>query len=100
MNTVVAPQLAEVFPWVEFLTEAEQTDFWTELITELRRALTQGDWTELKQVIDEWKATAEVKAHPALEATLTQHPSRGDWVNWEEARLCSGGSWAPASCTT
>lgn len=83
---VVVPKIEEVFPWVQHLTENEQAQFWDELLTAFHNAMQSGDWPALKQALEDWKATAEVKAVPTLESALLQDVRRGEWVNWNHAR--------------
>ena len=87
LTQVVVPKIEEAFPWVQYLTESEQADFWSDLVAAFRNAMQSGEWLVLKQTMDDWKATAEVKSVPELEAALTRNIRHGDWVSWDDARL-------------
>jgi hypothetical protein len=69
--------VAEVFPWVAFLSPAEVRAFVVALVSTSRAAASIGNPAPVAQVISSWRRTAEVLADPKLSSVLTT-PSTDD----------------------
>ena len=50
-----------VFPWLDCLDNEEKEEFSNELITNVARASTTGNWSDIDEFIGDWQATAEAK---------------------------------------
>ncbi|GAB3665440.1 hypothetical protein GCM10027596_31630 [Nocardioides korecus] len=72
MATVVVTGLAEEYPWVTFLPEAEQRTFEREVLTTLRACASIGRFTAFENLIDSWAATAEIWSDPELARALAE----------------------------
>lgn len=77
-SRAVASALAEVFPWVWHLAPAEQSSFAEELISALSDAAELAIDRNAHEVIAGWRATARIKADPAL-YEQARTPTEGDF---------------------
>jgi hypothetical protein len=77
VRDLVADVVAEVFPWVAFLSDEEAGEFVAELVSTMK-AESIDNPAPVAQVIDAWRHTAEVLADPELAAVLST-PSDGDY---------------------
>jgi hypothetical protein len=68
--------LADALPWVEFLPNADRRAFLQEFSRVVMAAVELDNYGALTQLIQEWRATAEVYADPALARRLRRgaHP--------------------------
>ncbi|MFI7075956.1 hypothetical protein ACIBO1_01515 [Micromonospora sp. NPDC049903] len=69
---VAATVLAEEFPWLRLLPDADLPEFISDFTTAARISADLGQWSVLTQTLREWKATAAVYTDPALVRELTQ----------------------------
>lgn len=60
----------EAFPWLVFLPAEDQAAFMAELVQVLNAAAELRNLAPLAQLLQEWRATAEVHADPVLAARL------------------------------
>ena len=75
---MIAAAVAQVFPWVRHLTEAERADFAAELTGALSDAADLGIDATVREVVAGWRATARIKADPDLHARALA-PTEGDF---------------------
>lgn len=68
--TAVARALPEVFPWLDFLPDADRRRFVTEFSRTVAAAAELENLWPLTQLLREWRATAEVHADPKLARRL------------------------------
>lgn len=62
--------LADAFPWVEFLPDVDRRTFADEFSRGSVAAAELDSYGSLSQLIQEWRATAEIHADPALARRL------------------------------
>lgn len=78
VHDLVSDVVADVFPWVAFLSNDEVREFVDELVSTMKAAESIDNPAPVAQVIDAWRHTAEVLADPELAAVL-KSPSDGDY---------------------
>ena len=70
------------FPWTSFLPETDRKSFVDEFTTTVVAAAEFDNFAPLAQLIDEWRATAEIHADPTLARRLRRPvTTTGDVVN-------------------
>lgn len=78
--------LTTFFPWVKYLDADEQREFFDALLSAVQTTLQKKDVSILQQVIEDWRATAQVNANPKLSKILQEPLTEADLIPWEEAR--------------
>jgi len=81
--------LPQGFAWLNHFSAEEIARFLSELLTALNQSQQSGDWVFVSDVIEAWKATANVKADPGVVAGIEQglsELSAGQGVSWTELR--------------
>lgn len=76
----VALKESRVFPWLKYLTEENSQQFHRQLLACFNEAIKTGDWLAIDELLDDWKATAEVAASPALSRELTAKEKPSEYV--------------------
>jgi len=66
-----AAALADALPWVAFLPDADREQFVVEAADTLRACASLGRYTAFADLIEDWRATAEVWSDPDLAAALS-----------------------------
>ena len=64
--------LTDEFPWVGLLQDGDQRQFVVDFVRAVQTSAELGQWHVLSQVLVEWKATAAIRADPALAAELSR----------------------------
>ena len=59
-----------VFPWVEHLNKEETVEFRDELLAIFESAAREGKWADFEEMLEDWKATAEVNSNPEVTEAL------------------------------
>jgi hypothetical protein len=77
-SRAVVSALTEVFPWSRHLSDAERSDFASELVTALSDAAELVLDGNAHEVIGGWRATARIKADKRLYVEA-QAPTEGDF---------------------
>ena len=62
--------LRDAFPWLEFLTATDRRSFIAEFSRAVAAATELDSYGSLLQLVQEWRATAEVRADPQLARRL------------------------------
>jgi|GEM_PF-1158230 len=75
---------SDTFPWVEFLSDDERMQFYNELLKRTMRSFITGNWSQLENLIQDWKATAEVESNPELAKALTAEEDSSQYVEIKE----------------
>ena len=81
--------LPEGFIWLKHFNSEELAEFFTELLDAMYRGHRDGDWAFVADVIENWKATANVEADPAVVAGIEQglaELEEGQGVSWTQLR--------------
>ncbi len=64
--------LPEEFVWLKHFAAEEIAEFFTELLEALNPNEQNKDWSLVSDVIETWKATANIKAAPDVSAAVDQ----------------------------
>ena len=64
--------LPQNFVWLKQFTAEEIADFFAELLEALSQSEQNKDWSFVAEVVDAWKATANIKADPVVSAAIDQ----------------------------
>jgi len=72
-----------IIPWVEYLSDEEKLQFHKELITSAMRLFVTDNSNQLEELIDDWKATAEIKQYPEREKELLNEVKPEQYVSIE-----------------
>ena len=81
--------LPQGFAWLSHFSAEEIAQFLSELLTALNQSQQSGDWAFVSDVIEAWKATANIKADSGVVAGVEQglsELSAGQGVSWMELR--------------
>ena len=81
--------LPEDFGWLRHFEAHHIAQFFNELLDALRRSLETGDWAGVTEVIESWKATAEIEASPELREAVAvgaKQLAAGETVSWSQLR--------------
>jgi hypothetical protein len=79
--------LPDEFGWLRHFEARHIAQFFSELLDALRHSLETGDWTGISEVIENWKATAEIEASSELReaiATGAEQLAADDAVHWSQ----------------
>ena len=74
---------SDTFPWVEHLSDEERKQFQKELLACVTRAVIAGDWSQMENLIQDWKATAETEQIPEIVRALQDEERRSEYVTLE-----------------
>lgn len=81
--------LPEGFAWLKHFSSEELAEFFTELLDAMYQSQRDGDWSSLADVIENWKATANIEADPTVIAGIEQglaELEEGQGISWAELR--------------
>lgn len=81
--------LPQQFEWLKHFSAEEIAEFFTELMEALQHSLNQRDISEVNEVIESWKATANIEADPTVAADVQQgvaDVAEGRGVSWADLR--------------
>lgn len=67
-------------PWATYLTSVDRRTFLRELMGAYEESYAKDDWTIIQNVIDDWKATAEVESNPKLAKILAKEDDPSKYV--------------------
>jgi hypothetical protein len=71
---------SRVFPWIKNLPEKHIKQFHKQLLACFNRVIKTGEWLVIEELLDDWKATAEVAANPALSSKLMAEEKTSEYV--------------------
>ena len=75
--------------WLKHFSAEELTEFFAELLDALYRGQSDGDWSLVAGVVENWKATANVEADLAVVTGIEQglaELEEGQGISWAELR--------------
>ena len=81
--------LPQSFGWVRYFSAEEIAEFFSELFEALNKSQQNGNFSDVTEVLGNWKATADIKADPEVAAAVEQGRSelaRGEGIDWESLR--------------
>jgi len=64
--------LPKGFVWLKHFSSEELAEFFAELLDAMYRGQHDGDWSSVADVIENWKATANIEADPSVVAGIEQ----------------------------
>jgi hypothetical protein len=62
----------ESFAWLQHFSAEEIAEFFIELMEALNQSQHDEDWSHVTDVVEAWRATANIKADPAVVAGVDQ----------------------------
>lgn len=77
------------FAWLQQVGAEEIAAFLTELLDAVNRSQREADWSSVTEVIETWKATANIRADPIVMAGVEQglaELGEGQGIGWTELR--------------
>lgn len=81
--------LPESFVWLKHFSSEELAEFFAELLDAMYRGQRDGDWSSVTDVIENWKATANIEADPTVVSGIEQglaELEEGQGISWTELR--------------
>jgi hypothetical protein len=81
--------LPKSFAWLKHFNSEELAEFFAELMNAMYHSQHDGDWSSVADVIENWKATANIEADPAVVAGIEQglaELEEGQGISWMELR--------------
>jgi hypothetical protein len=77
------------FAWLKHFSAEEIAEFFAELLEALNRSQYAGNWSYVTDVIEAWKATANITADPVVATGVEQgmaELAEGQGMSWAELR--------------
>ncbi len=71
-SATLTQSLADEFPWISLLPEADQKEFMNEFTRTASASAELDNFSALAQLIEEWRATAEIHSDPKLVPDLSR----------------------------
>jgi len=81
--------LPKSFVWLKHFSSEELAEFFAELLDAMYQGQGEGDWSSVADVIENWKATANIEANPSVVAEIEQglaELEEGQGISWMELR--------------
>jgi AbrB family looped-hinge helix DNA binding protein len=75
--------------WLKHFDATEKHEFLIELLNAIKAATKQEIWIDVVELIEEWKATANINAHPDLVRSIETAEAefaQGKGLSWAELR--------------
>ena len=75
--------------WIDCFADWEREEFREELQKAVDDALSSGNWSEVREVIECWKETAEIVSDKELLAGIgksSEQIRRGETIRWEDVK--------------
>ena len=89
--------LPKSFVWLKHFSSEELAEFFSELLDAMYQGQCDGDWSSVADVIENWKATANIEADPSVAAGIEQgltELEEGQGISWTEL-LAISASFTP-----
>ncbi len=77
---VFSANKSTIFPWIEHLNEEEIAEFRDELLLKLDSAAREDKWADFEEMLEDWKATAEVNSNPEIAKALLAEEDPSTYV--------------------
>jgi hypothetical protein len=77
------------FAWLKHFSAEEIAEFFAELLDALNHSQFAGNWSSVTEVIEAWKATANIKADPTVATEVEQgiaELAEAQGMSWTELR--------------
>ena len=82
-------EAGESHNWIKCFTDAEKREFLEELLGSIEDASSDGDWSQVQEIIESWGETAEILSDDQLMAEIKEAEEeirRGETISWTEAK--------------
>ncbi|MDM8549777.1 DUF6247 family protein [Desulfobacterales bacterium HSG2] len=77
------------FVWLRHFSAEEIAEFLADLLNALTQSQATGDWASVNNVLEAWKATANIKADAVVEASVKQglkELEKDQGISWDKLR--------------
>ncbi|MBC8230590.1 hypothetical protein H8E77_13665 [bacterium] len=77
------------FEWLEHFDESEKVEFLLELFNVVSEAKEKNNWEQVVEVIEDWKATANINADAYVVESIEQSEkefAEGKGISWRELK--------------
>ena len=71
-NTREGPRASALQDWVECFSDREKEELLQELLESIDGALSSGDWSPVREVVESWEETAEILSDEQLMAEIEE----------------------------
>ena len=71
---------SSTFPWIKYLDNKAVEEFIKELLVTFDRAVSSQEWSAFEELLDDWKATANVASNPDLAKELLAEEDSSKYV--------------------
>ncbi len=75
--------------WVECLTDRDKEEFLEELLESIENASSNGNWSQIAELVECWEETAEILSDEQLMAEIREAQeeiARGETISWAEVK--------------
>ncbi len=74
---------SSIFPWIKYLNDEEIGEFTRELLITFEEARDSREWSALEELLDDWRATANVASNSKLSSALLAEEDPSKYVRSE-----------------
>jgi len=81
--------LPKSFVWLKHFSSEELAEFFAELLDAMYQSQHAGDWSSVADVLENWKATANIEADPSVVARIEQgltELEEDQGISWAQLR--------------
>lgn len=71
---------SSIFPWTTSLPDEDKQEFREEFFSTFVKATQTNNWTELEELLEDWKATAEAYDNPEFMEAVKNRGKPGDYI--------------------
>jgi len=83
-GVMASKDISHTLSWAAYLNDTDKGNFFTELLNAFEESYAKDDWGIIQDVIDDWKATAEVERSPKLSKALRARGKPSEYVEIKE----------------
>jgi len=77
------------FEWLQHFDDIDKVEFLLELFSAVRKSQEQGDWKQVTDLVEDWKATANINADTYVVESIEQAEkefTEGKGISWKELK--------------
>lgn len=71
---------SSIFPWIKYLDNEAIEEFNKELLVTFEGAMSSQEWSAFEELLDDWKATANIASNPDLAKALLAEEDSSAYV--------------------
>jgi hypothetical protein len=82
-------RIDDEFIWLKILSKAEREEFKSELYDAISDAIKENDWSNVSEIINSWKETAEIMSDKKLMRRIkksAEEYEQGKVIRWENVQ--------------